>query len=919
MGQVKSSFDILNGIDDSFGSSFLDSSLVQPLQMIPAKLKTPKWIKHNADYIEWQGLEQIKNKSKRLLKNYNLAAGILNKDEYLLQDLNPDEQDVFDNIVDEDNPLPDAMELQFFPLIPTYIETLQNEYTERGTSKIDYRAVDDISVNDIIEKKQADVEKVLLEYGQKKVMAELMNAGYPINDPSIKEQLAPPNLREKLPEINSFYQKNYRTIFEVWSTKMHNIDKHRFNMDEKERTSFGDYLRTDSCYWYFHMKESDYEVRLLNPILTFTHLSPHVEWASEGNYGGFFDVLSVADAIDEDGQFMDEETMRSLESLLPAQVDATYRDMDEVNVGGTWNPAKSYDENRKYSTNMRRHAATFNSVGHDIVDYIIGQTSDKKLMHGTGMLRRTTMFWKTQRKIGVVFEIKENNQTDLYTVDENWVQQVNPVYNTKFQDLRNSETLVYGQHVDWQWVNETWGCKKYSGTNTAFSLIDDEDPLAIYLGIGTKKPGPIPFQFKSSVNKWGCLLPIEGRNFTNRNTESRSAVDLLKPAQILFNISNNQVTDIMSDENGPILVLDQNSIPKHSMEGSWGAHNYAKARGVMNEYQILPLDHSMANTESVTQINHTQVLDMSQTNRLMSRLQISRYAKELANDIMGFSPARAGQQSAVTTNGGPTATEVKQTQVGSFNRTETYFINHADYLMPRVHTMRTNLAQYYYSKKPSFILNLMISPDERALFEINGTELLGRDLQVFAENSSNRRSIMNNILQWVMTNNTAGATILDGPELMQVESLSELNQTIIKINERQQKQAELAHQRELEKIKEQAKAEQLAIDKQNNFEALQNMLDRQARHLDEQIRSSGYAASQDINSNSISDQMDLINSVKEDQVYQDQMGLEREKMMQEKEYRDKELALKNRKISADLIKSANAVTVSTVNKNKFDK
>jgi hypothetical protein len=44
--------------------------------------------------------------------------------------------------------------------------------------------------------------------------------------------------------------------------------------------------------------------------------------------------------------------------------------------------------------------------------------------------------------------------------------------------------------------------------------------------------------------------------------------------------------------------------------------------------------------------------------------------------------------------------------------------------MPRVHQMRTDLAQYYHSTKPSVRLTYVTGADEKVNFEINGTDLL---------------------------------------------------------------------------------------------------------------------------------------------------------------------------------------------------
>ena len=106
---------------------------------------------------------------------------------------------------------------------------------------------------------------------------------------------------------------------------------------------------------------------------------------------------------------------------------------------------------------------------------------------------------------------------------------------------------------------------------------------------------------------------------------------------------------------------------------------------------MLPLDTSIANTENALNFNHFQKLDLEQTNRLMSRIQLGNYFKQQAYEVVGVSTQRMGQQISQET-----ATGVEQAVNSSYAQTETYFIQHCDYLMPRVHQMRTDLAQYYH-------------------------------------------------------------------------------------------------------------------------------------------------------------------------------------------------------------------------------
>jgi hypothetical protein len=69
--------------------------------------------------------------------------------------------------------------------------------------------------------------------------------------------------------------------------------------------------------------------------------------------------------------------------------------------------------------------------------------------------------------------------------------------------------------------------------------------------------------------------------------------------------------------------------------------------------------------------------------------------------------------------------------------------------MPRVHQMRTDLAQYYNSTKPSARLTYTTSADEKVNFEINGTDLLMRDLNIFCSTTANHRAILEQLNKWL--------------------------------------------------------------------------------------------------------------------------------------------------------------------------
>ena len=125
-----------------------------------------------------------------------------------------------------------------------------------------------------------------------------------------------------------------------------------------------------------------------------------------------------------------------------------------------------------------------------------------------------------------------------------------------------------------------------------------------------------------------------------------------------------------------------------------------------------------------------------------------------------------------------TATGVEQAANASYAQTEVFFIQHCDYLMPRVHQMRTDLAQFYHSTKPSARLSYMTSADEKVNFEINGTDLLMRDLNIFCTTTANHRAVLRTVKQMAMQNNTTGASIYDLGKLVQSDSIAELNSAL---------------------------------------------------------------------------------------------------------------------------------------------
>lgn len=850
------------------------SSMSAPIQFLPRKDKDECWLANCADFYEFQGLKQLRRNAVRLMKNYKLADGIIDRSDYMLE---PDNEyrELVDVLAKDE---PKGMELGFYPLIPPIINTFCAEFAKRS-SKITFYNTDEFSQNEKDAQKISQISEVLMADAEKNLLNNMIKQGLDPNDPEVaqqmQQQLSPENLKT-LPEIQGFFNKSYRSLTEEWAMHQYHYDEGHFRLNELEELNFRNSLITDREFWHFRMMEDDYDVEVWNPVTTFYHKSPSVRYMSQANWVGNVDMLTVADVIDKYGYLMTEKQLESLEAVYPVRA-AGYA------VGGYQNDGSYYDATRSHAWNTdqpslgyRQMVSKFDmfSRGGDVINWINGQNEDYNDIGSSFLLRCTTLYWKSQRKVGHLTKIKENGEVLTDIVDEDYKVTDTPIYNNILIKNKDATTLVFGEHIDWVWINQTYGTVKIGPNHPSWWGMKNPSGISpMYLGMTSNAGGPLKFQFKGDKTLYGCKLPVEGTVYSDYNTRSNSLVDLLKPFQVGYNMTNNQVQDILIDEIGTVIMLDQNSLPQHSLNEDWGKANYAKAYVAMKNFGILPLDTSLGNQQGQVSNTAFQQLDLSQTQRLLSRVNLANHFKQEAYAAIGVNLQRMGQQM-----GTQTATGVEQNMNASYAQTEIYFTRHCDFLMPRVHQMRTDLAQFYHSTKPSVRLQYVTTKDERVNFEINGTDLLNKDLGVVATTDSISRTLLERFKDEMLKNNTAGATIYDLGNLMfNGDSRAEVMNTLKDIEEKANKarDAEREHETQMQQneIEGRAKEQEMA------FEQAKVLAENKQRNevLVAEIKAAGYGAGVDINENGQNDYMDALGVIQKQDQFQEEMGLEKSK------------------------------------------
>jgi hypothetical protein len=270
-------------------------------------------------------------------------------------------------------------------------------------------------------------------------------------------------------------------------------------------------------------------------------------------------------------------------------------------------------------------------------------------------------------------------------------------------------------------------------------------------------------------------------------------------------------------------------------------------------------------------------------------------------------------------NAQETAQGIEQAINMSYSQTEVYFIQHSEYLMPRVHQMRTDLAQYYNSTKPSLRLQYMTSMDEKVNFEINGTELLARDLNIFISTKVNQRQVIEQIRGLALSNNTSGASIYDLGNIIKSDSMAEITHAMKGIEEKtnKAKQQEMQAMQEAERMRQEG--ESARLEAKLRYEAEQKQLDRDSQVEIAQIRSAGYAAMNDRDENKQNDYIDTLEYLDKKNMKEADQAIARDRELNRTITEQKKLELQRQELLSKERIAEKQLQIARTNKNKYDK
>jgi hypothetical protein len=782
-----------------FNDGFFTNSIdILPPQMIPISQKNDEWKKKCMDSLEQIGRRQYQM-NMGLLENYSMVKGTLILSHYFGES---GYQDMISQLTAEFE-MPNY--LRHYDMISPVVNVMSAEF-QKLPDVFRVKGMDEDTTNQYTRKQDSMISDYIESTITNEINQKLLQQGIDPNKKNFKSKEEQDQYEEMIqrtksamtpPQIGDYMKTKFMTAAEIWGQNQLEKDKQRYRLDEKEKVEFEDMLIADRCFRHFYLTPSGYNQETWNPINTFFHKSPDYTDVEEGDYVGRIFYLTIADIVDRYGYRMTKSQLDALES-------------GNIVRDERWNYSKGSDyvyKNYMFpfqgypAYDALRQTNSFFNIESQGIPYMdegaLGGIYGNSLFNEKrGYYFVTEAYWKSQQKIGIVTYI--DPQTGLFTrklVDENFV--VPPGFtevDSTYDDRQDINTVV------WTWVNWIWTGKKI---NVSTYNKDSED---IYFDIH-----PLEFQFKGDINPYCAKLPVCGSIFSIRNSQSMSLVDMMKPYQIMFNVSLNQAYQMAEKEIGSFIVFDVNLMPKDKDWG--GANSFDKWLMTAKAFGLVPIDTSPENTKgslAAQNASFPKILNLDLGAQMVSRFNMAMQAKTLGYSLVGFNEYRTGEFAATATAGG-----VDQGTKASYATTQSYFTNFSNYLR-RCYRMNLDIAQYVQSQNKDITISYTQSDLSNAFIKVKGTDLLLADLHVYVSNSQEYLRQLEMLRQLAMENNTSGATLVDLAHIITSNSIAEIKKQLQGSVDFQQQQLAQKQQNEQQQMQIQQQIAQLKEQQEND-------------------------------------------------------------------------------------------------------
>ena len=892
----------------------------QPPQALPSDKKDELWKRANMDWMEQLLKGFLPEKRSRLIKNYNVAQGVIDVEDYIDTDLN-----VYKNIFDgvetamEDSLLADsdiiADDLKFYPIVPSIINVLTGELLKKF-DHIKVKAVDEYSANEALEYKKQLMLQYLQQKAQTKIAQQLESQGISQDSPEFQEQMQQAVQQAmSIPEIQKFMNRNYKNNYEEWANRILEQSELKHRLKEKEIELFKHQLIADEAYSEIRIDDNDIEVINWNPYDTLVIKPKHVKYTSDADLVSRQYWTTIHDVVSKYRDKIDKALIEKYNTPLGVTPTFSERRLQP-------------DDNQSLMLNEKKLIAFKYMMGGIELD-----ASSKVLV--------TEGYWMSRRRLAKLTAIYEGVRIEKI-VDDTFKVTIKPVYD-------KDKNLIAGEELEYFYAPQVWkGAKLNFAYGSVPSTVVNENEYLDKSIFGKKTDDlnadvsrgwiyidvePLEYQFTDEHQPFKPKIPVVGCDGfeKNMNVGKLSLIDKTKALQVMYNGFMNEIDKFAKTEIGLFYIMDQRLIPQQSLDGTWGKYNWLKFIMTAKDSGLGVVDNSASNLEGNPAMQQPSVVNLLNNDRFKSRIELANYCEQQIMKVIGISPQRMG-----SINSQETATGVNQAINNSYSQTELYFYNHTN-LMRELKSMILDAEKYIESKKPVSRVNYLNSDVENVLFEIDTEDLLLRRFNIFLTNSTDSQRVLEQLRQLAIQNNTSGASMLDLATIIESSNVREIKDTLAASLQNFQKQEEAKRQHEQQMLQQQLEAQAAEKEKERQFIADQNERNRLKDMYVADVKATGMSRENDIDQSGINDALEVSRfNLEQEKSYSDILNKEQDRNMKQKEYQSKvaiekekvnlkkqEIASKERmkqmEISRDLANQKNDILVAKENAKGRDK
>ena len=819
-----------NGIDQLF--KIQEESLgVKNINQNPRKIlftkkevKDLELIKKQLRYYEYLGFQQVDAKLERYVKNYELAYGKINKEEFevaketfnkirtKLEDLD------VPNLQDHSHEISE-LDIKFFPLVPPVFNSVMNQQ-DKMITKLYVKAINPEATSTLIESRNRDLQNLLIEQATK-----LFETSLDSLDQKTRE--AKMQIFSQSQKIQEYHQRDHRLDVELWANHVLNIEDEKFRIKDIERKLLEKQLVTDHPFIIVDYNGTDYKYVPVDERSCFYLKSPLDEDASQYLMFGTFTYETLDSIIGQHKLTPDQaDQLESWSTILTGQ---NYQTNLVSDPNGTHQEATV--NNIRWASDLFRNSTNYNGGIRDALHGTFGDYEGSEIPYN--LIRKTVIYFKLPRKVGeLTYRVNGTEFTEL--VDEDYKVNVKPEYDLTWTKEKTKDNLVNGEHLDWFYETQSWTAIKLDiASKNVGVLSTNADTNTIWLKVEKDE-----IQVKDPFRRMSTILPVHGGR-SSQMTETLSLVESSEPWQIMYTFLGNRCMELNANEIGLFYAFNQGIIPSEHL-GDDGDHPLRKWAQLAHDLGLAPTSTDINQISGQSQLmlgqGYGQMIDLTKTSDVMNKMVLMQKIKEEFYSSLGLSSQSLGEISPYQS--GKSVTQGLQRTSNMIN----HYYRRVKDIMKRARQTGLYFAKVLQEKDPKD-LNYTTNDGVRHTFRTMGKDFSISDLAIYIVDDLNDIDNKELLNQLIVNDNTMGADLLEKATGILTKTTSEAMVELKKLKiERDIKEQDKQKYEEDIRAKQAQEQKDLLLQEQE-FKSKESQLNRESQEKQSEMKSLSYTHS----------------------------------------------------------------------------